>query len=589
MHPLGDVATELDAAGKVYGSLISSASHWAGISLASVWRSNGARECLRRGAELRERKDAFGHRVAHSDAHVLQRLVLLGLGIMAAGIARLIALDCAAGEIGAAILCYLALLLGGIPSLLVCVNALAPGRLSRRLCELCAVWLLWNGGWLVYLSMLWPFLMCSVATRFTLYKASYGDILYDFAVFVSFIAFPVVLCSGILKVISVKMSWRWGWQQRAGLGASLVLATLCTWAGQLYFRPQAFGVTVVLSLGFYMYTVLTFLPPLLRPTAPGPEVSGRRQWLWMRSLLHTHILHLAISYFDLTVRLDRPFAPVGAGRKEQGEGVRGSEKWPGGAGGDGEGERGVGGGAGDGDGEAGALGAMMMGFHPHGIIPVAAGLMSLTAGWRRYFGELVPCMMIDFMIHLIPVWRDVVQWVGAREVSREAIGAVLKEEGTCIVVPGGQAEIALARSWGNEVFFLKSHKGFVRAAMQHRARLVPVVSFGEWELLDNISMPRVQNWTRSILGFPIPFWPVGVWYAPLPRRPSRGLTIVIGEPVEYDLPAAAPGGSSVTADGPRQEPSAAAGDRVPSAAEVDDCHARYFAQVIAIVFACVFV
>ena len=55
------------------------------------------------------------------------------------------------------------------------------------------------------------------------------------------------------------------------------------------------------------------------------------------------------------------------------------------------------------------------------------------------------------------------------------------------------------------------------------------------------------------------------------------------------FPAAAPGGSSVTADGPRREPSAAAGARVPSTAEVDDCHERYFAQVIAIVFACVIV
>ena len=49
----------------------------------------------------------------------------------------------------------------------------------------------------------------------------------------------------------------------------------------------------------------------------------------------------------------------------------------------------------------------MMGFHPHGIIPVSGGLISLTGQWKRLFGDLVPCMMIDFMIHLIPVWHCV--------------------------------------------------------------------------------------------------------------------------------------------------------------------------------------
>jgi hypothetical protein len=39
--------------------------------------------------------------------------------------------------------------------------------------------------------------------------------------------------------------------------------------------------------------------------------------------------------------------------------------------------------------------------HIHtGIIPIAGGLMSLTKDWKGLFGEVVPCMMIDFMIHL---------------------------------------------------------------------------------------------------------------------------------------------------------------------------------------------
>jgi hypothetical protein len=42
-----------------------------------------------------------------------------------------------------------------------------------------------------------------------------------------------------------------------------------------------------------------------------------------------------------------------------------------------------------------------------GIMPITGGLISLTGSWKRLFGNLVPCMMIDFMIHLIPVCLSV--------------------------------------------------------------------------------------------------------------------------------------------------------------------------------------
>ena len=45
----------------------------------------------------------------------------------------------------------------------------------------------------------------------------------------------------------------------------------------------------------------------------------------------------------------------------------------------------------------------------------------------------------------------------------------------------------LAYSWGQQVFIYKGHKGFVRMALRHRARLVPIFSMGEWELMGNVS------------------------------------------------------------------------------------------------------
>ena len=72
-----------------------------------------------------------------------------------------------------------------------------------------------------------------------------------------------------------------------------------------------------------------------------------------------------------------------------------------------------------------------------------------------------------------------------------------------------QAEIFTTTSYGNEVFLFRGHKGFVRMALRHRARLVPVLSMGEWELMDNVSWPRTQAFTRKLLGFPVPFAPYG--------------------------------------------------------------------------------
>ena len=67
---------------------------------------------------------------------------------------------------------------------------------------------------------------------------TYCDALYDYTVFVVFIAGPVLICSGILKVVSMKVGWKWGWRQRAALGVSLGFVSLCVWAGQYFVRVR---------------------------------------------------------------------------------------------------------------------------------------------------------------------------------------------------------------------------------------------------------------------------------------------------------------------------------------------------------------
>jgi hypothetical protein len=252
---------------------------------AQVRLEASGRERAGSSPDRRGREDRFGKRVTHSDRRALLGLALIGagnkaplmsrpvpcahvasclttrtmslsrgvsrsthtqpkcygacvacllIGSVAVALARRIALGSASGELLAACLCHLlALPLVGVPLSILIFNSLLPRVLPREACELCAVWLLWNFGWLFYISLIWPFLLSSLGTQHT-----YADVLYDYTVFVLFIPCPVVLASGMLKAISVRVGWRWGWRQRAVLGTALGTVALCMWAGQYYVRPD---------------------------------------------------------------------------------------------------------------------------------------------------------------------------------------------------------------------------------------------------------------------------------------------------------------------------------------------------------------
>ena len=72
-------------------------------------------------------------------------------------------------------------------------------------------------------------------------------------------------------------------------------------------------------------------------------------------------------------------------------------------------------------------------------------------------------------------------------------------------------------------------------AIEHNAKLVPVVVLGEVSALQNpIDLPGLQKWTYKNLGFPVPYLVVGRWgLSPFPK--PVGLKFVIGEPLQPKL------------------------------------------------------
>ena len=129
-----------------------------------------------------------------------------------------------------------------------------------------------------YAAFVLPFFLFSYVT-----SSTYVNILYDYFVFVTFIPSPVVLGSAILKFFSMSVKWQWGIMQRAILGTVLGIVTLMVWTGCFFFRRESAILTICVSLLFYLYTVLTYLPPLCLPMAPAPEISGIRTWPLLRS------------------------------------------------------------------------------------------------------------------------------------------------------------------------------------------------------------------------------------------------------------------------------------------------------------------
>eukprot|EP00759_Apiculatamorpha_spiralis_P049286 PhF_6_TR44215/c0_g1_i1/m.67912 len=175
----------------------------------------------------------------------------------------------------------------------------------------------------------------------------------------------------------------------------------------------------------------------------------------------------------------------------------------------------------------------MMCFHPHGIYPLTCVWATRTTSWVKRFPGIAPSVHSASVVFGIPVLRDVLLWLGTCDVSRAALVNGIQDKRSFILVPGGQAEMRESRSEDNDLILITRHKGFVRLALQYGVPLVPMFSFGEVDLMDNVRWPSVQQWFVTKIGFNYPHFPYGRWWLPLPRR--HKVTLVIGHPIEVPL------------------------------------------------------
>jgi hypothetical protein len=170
-------------------------------------------------------------------------------------------------------------------------------------------------------------------------------------------------------------------------------------------------------------------------------------------------------------------------------------------------------------------------FHPHGVFPATAMYMTETDGWRQSIGGNSKTSITAHGASIIfngPFLRDFVMGVGGRAVTRAAIMNSLREGNSAVIVTGGQAELILTSVSSRKMRLVTHHVGFIRIASESGVPVVPVLCFGENNILDNVHCPQLQKKFLKLIGFPFPLVPIGRWFLPLPNRTA--LHVVVGEP-----------------------------------------------------------
>ena len=183
-----------------------------------------------------------------------------------------------------------------------------------------------------------------------------------------------------------------------------------------------------------------------------------------------------------------------------------------------------------------AGGPVVLAAHPHGVLSlsvVLAFVLRAARGDDALAG-------LDWRVGTVtantalPLWRDLLMAMGFVNAHRGSLDHCLRSGLSVVLVPGGARE-ALHAHPGRADLVLACRKGFVKLALAHGARLVPVFCFGETELYSLAPSPAwLQDALRRLLGFSVPLaYGRGCCSrrstGPLPRRVP--LNIVVGAPL----------------------------------------------------------
>lgn len=178
---------------------------------------------------------------------------------------------------------------------------------------------------------------------------------------------------------------------------------------------------------------------------------------------------------------------------------------------------------------------------PHGVL--SAGAFTSFATDANNFRSLFPGLrpyLVTLAGHFItPFIRELSLALGGCPSSVDGLNYVLSRPGNAVALVVGGASESLESRPGTYKIILKRRKGFVKLALMHGAPLVPVISFGETDVYDQVQNPegsflrRAQEFCRRVTGIaPVALLGRGLFqysFGVVPQR--RPITTLVGTPI----------------------------------------------------------
>ncbi|CAF3858727.1 unnamed protein product [Rotaria sp. Silwood1] len=186
----------------------------------------------------------------------------------------------------------------------------------------------------------------------------------------------------------------------------------------------------------------------------------------------------------------------------------------------------------------------IFGYHPHGIISLGAfcNFATEATGFEEKFPGIDLRLLTLKSNFRIPFFGFYLSLLGLCDASKESCNYILEKGNgnSLMLVLGGVKEILDARPSSEYILTLKNRKGFVKIGLAHGASIVPVFSFGENDLYEQLANPRgsklrqLQVMLQKKTGYTIPFFKGrGIFqyaFGFLPNR--RPIDTYVGEPIE---------------------------------------------------------
>lgn len=184
---------------------------------------------------------------------------------------------------------------------------------------------------------------------------------------------------------------------------------------------------------------------------------------------------------------------------------------------------------------------------PHGLLCTGAfgAFATDVLGFHKLYPGLRVRMLTLGQHFNMPLFREFVYSFGACSASAKSIESLLSVPGggqATVLAVGGASE-SLKCKPGTYRIILKRRKGFVRIALKHGTPLVPVFSFGETDLYNQVDNPEgsylrcAQEMLRKVTGV-APVLPIGrglfqYSFGIVPQR--RPVTVVVGSALEVPM------------------------------------------------------